>query len=304
MDESSNLATAVHEADASAGVAVPADAATAIPHQAGEAHAHEAPTKPMSADTYARYVQWRDVPLQELPCLSIVIPAYNESERILPTIGAIASYVCTLDLPWELLVADDGSKDNTVALCQELEMANLHVLIAPKNGGKGRAVQRGVLAAKGQVILFADADNSTPIEELGAMLKQIDAGYDLVIGSRAAGGAQEAHKSLLRKTMSNTLRAMIRPIFNLQVSDTQCGFKLFKREPAQRIFGAQTIMGFSFDLEILYLATKWGYRIVEQPVNWIDAPGSKVDGMKEARRFLKDMWTIKRNDWKGVYDGK
>ena len=304
MDESSNLATAVHEANASAGVAAPANAATAIPHHAGEAHAHEAPTKPMSADTYARYVQWRDVPIQEPPYLSIVIPAYNESERILPTIGAIASYVCTLDLPWELLVADDGSKDNTVALCQELEMANLHVLIAPKNGGKGRAVQRGVLAAKGQVILFADADNSTPIEELGAMLKQIDAGYDLVIGSRAAGGAQEAHKSLLRKTMSNTLRAMIRPIFNLQVSDTQCGFKLFKHEPAQRIFGAQTIMGFSFDLEILYLANKWGYRIVEQPVNWIDAPGSKVDGMKEARRFLKDMWTIKRNDWKGVYNGK
>ena len=305
MDNDSSLATATALVETPADVAISTVATTIAPTVTDGAHTlHEPPTKPMSADTYARYLVWRDTPLKEPPYLSIVIPAYNESERILPTVGAIASYVCSLDLPWELLVADDGSKDNTVALCQELEMANLHVLIAVKNGGKGNAVQRGVLAAKGQVILFADADNSMPIEELGAMLKQIDAGYDLVIGSRAAGGAQEAHKSFLRKAMSGTLRAMIRPIFNLQVKDTQCGFKLFKRAPARRIFSAQTIMGFSFDLEILDLANKWGYRTIEQPVTWIDAPGSKVDGMKEARRFLKDMWRIKRNDWQGVYNGK
>lgn len=133
------------------------------------------------------------------------------------------------------------------------------------------------------------------------MLAKIDAGYDVVVGSRAANGAQEAHRSLLRRTMSATLRGMIRPIFNLQVSDTQCGFKLFRREAAQRLFGAQTIMGFSFDLEILYLASKWGYKIGEQPVAWVDAPGSKVDSAKEIKRFLKDMGRIKMNDFKGVY---
>jgi dolichyl-phosphate beta-glucosyltransferase len=165
-------------------------------------------------------------------------------------------------------------------------------------------VQRGMLAAGGRVVLFADADNSTPIEELGGMLQKIDQGYDIVIGSRAASGAQEAHRSLLRKTMSATLRGMIRPIFNLNVSDTQCGFKLFRREAAQRLFGAQTIMGFSFDLEILYLANKWGYKIAEQPVAWVDAPGSKVDSAKEIKRFLKDMWRIKTNDFKGIYANK
>lgn len=255
----------------------------------------------MQGDAYSAYLRWKNQPITGQPYLSIVIPAYNESERIVPTIGEIAAYVCSLGQPWELLIADDGSKDDTVALCNGLELANLRVLVAPQNGGKGSAVQRGMLAAAGEVVLFADADNSTPIEELGAMLAKIDAGYDVVVGSRAASGAQEAHRSLLRRTMSATLRGMIRPIFNLQVSDTQCGFKLFRREAAQRLFGAQTIMGFSFDLEILYLASKWGYKIAEQPVAWVDAPGSKVDSAKEIKRFLKDMARIKMNDFKGVY---
>jgi len=269
--------------------------ASRVPEDRVAAAAH------MQGDTYSAYLHWKNEPIQEQPYLSIVIPAYNESERIVPTVGAIASYVCGLGKPWELLIADDGSKDDTVALCQGLELANLRVLIAPQNGGKGSAVQRGMLAARGELVLFADADNSTPIEELGAMIAKIDAGYDVVVGSRAANGAQEAHRSLLRRTMSKTLRGMIRPIFNLQVSDTQCGFKLFRRTAAQRLFGAQTIRGFSFDLEILYLANKWGYRIAEQPVAWVDAPGSKVDSAKEIKRFLKDMARIKFNDFQGVY---
>lgn len=250
---------------------------------------------------YSHYLQWKRQPLTSAPALSIVIPAYNEAVRIVPTIGAMAAYVCELGLAWELIVADDGSRDETVALCTGLELANLRVLIAEQNGGKGSAVRRGVLAARGERILFADADNSTPIEELSNLMWSMDAGYDVVVGSRAAGGAEEAHRSLVRRTMSNTLRALIRPILGMNIKDTQCGFKLFKREAAQRIFSAQTIMGFSFDLEILYLAHKYGYKVAEQPVNWIDAPGSKVDKMKEIRRFLKDMARIKANDFKGVY---
>jgi dolichyl-phosphate beta-glucosyltransferase len=255
----------------------------------------------IDADAYDRYLAWKREPLQTSPKLSIVIPAYNEAVRIVPTIGAMASYVCSLELPWELIIADDGSKDETVALCDGLELANLRVLIAEKNGGKGSAVRRGVLAARGERILFADADNSTPIEELSKLMARMDEGNDVVIGSRAASGADEAHRSFIRRTMSNTLRAMIQPILGMNIKDTQCGFKLFGREAAQRIFGAQTIMGFSFDLEILYLAHKFGYKVVEEPVSWIDAPGSKVDKMKEIRRFLKDMATIKINDMKGIY---
>ncbi len=259
------------------------------------------PAPYIDADAYDRYLVWKREPLQASPKLSIVIPAYNEAVRIVPTIGAMASYVCSLDLPWELIIADDGSKDETVDLCKELDLANLRVLVAERNGGKGSAVQRGVLAARGERILFADADNSTPIEELSKLMARMDEGYDVVIGSRAASGADEAHRSLIRRTMSNTLRAMIQPVLGMNIKDTQCGFKLFEHHAAQRIFGAQTIMGFSFDLEILYLAHKFGYKVAEEPVNWIDAPGSKVDKMKEVRRFLKDMATIKINDMKGIY---
>lgn len=252
--------------------------------------------------SYAAYEQWKTTPIEGEPYLSIVIPAYNEEIRIVPTIGAIASHVSGLGFPWDLYIADDGSKDTTVPLVEELGLANVHVLKAAKNGGKGSAVKRGMLAANGQYILFADADNSTPIEEVQKLLHKLDSeGYDVAIGSRAASGAQEAHRSLLRRTMSGGLRWIVRNIFRIGVRDTQCGFKMYSRVAAHRLHTAQTILGFSFDLEILYLASKLGYKIAEVPVSWIDAPGSKVDTRKEAQRFLRDLLKIKFNDLKGVY---
>lgn len=251
---------------------------------------------------YKNYQTWKDVLLQQEPLLSIVIPAYNEEERILPTLGAIASYVSDLDISWELIVADDGSRDKTVALVEGLNFVNLHLLKAEKNGGKGSAVHRGMLAARGRYILFADADNSTPIEEIRNLLVKVrDEGYDIAIGSRATAGAEEGHKSFLRHLLSGGLRWIVRNVFRIGVRDTQCGFKMYTREAAHRLHQAQTIMGFSFDLEILYLAAKWHYRVAEVPVNWIDAPGSKVDTTKEVRRFLRDLFRIKWNDLRGVY---
>ena len=255
----------------------------------------------INLETYDKYQSWKSVPVQEPIYLSIVIPAYNEEERIIPTVGAIASYVCSLDVAWELIVADDGSKDSTVAMLQELELTNLRVLVAEQNGGKGRAVQRGILAARGQYILFADADNSTPIEQLGAMLEEMDTRYDILVGSRAAEGSQESNRNILRRTMSGTLRFIVEHVLHIGVQDTQCGFKLFRREAAMEICERQTLMGFSFDLEILYLANKLGYSIGETPVEWYDAPGSKVDSLREARRFLKDMARIRVNDARGMY---
>lgn len=251
---------------------------------------------------YENYQQWKIEPLAEEPLLSIVIPAYNEEERILPTIGAISSYVSDLGFPWELLVADDGSRDQTASLVESLGFANLRLLRAEKNGGKGNAVHRGMLAARGRFILFADADNSTPIEEISKLLTKVrDEGYDIAIGSRAAAGAEEGHKSILRHLLSGGLRWVVGTIFRIGVRDTQCGFKLYTHDAAHRLHQAQTIMGFSFDLEILYLAAKLGYRIAEVPVSWIDAPGSKVDTTKEVRRFLRDLFLIKWNDLRGIY---
>lgn len=252
--------------------------------------------------SYAAYEKWKQEPNAEKPEISIVIPAYNEEIRIIPTIGAIASHMVTLDRPWELIVADDGSSDQTVAMIEELGFANLRVLIAPQNGGKGSAVRRGMLAAQGDFILFTDADNSTPIEEIGRLLHTLEHdGYDIAVGSRAAEGAEVENKSLKRKILSAGLNTIVQTIFRIRVKDTQCGFKLFTREAAMRLHNAQTLMGFSFDLEILYLAFKFGYRVAEVPVNWFDAPGSKVDTAKEARRFITDLVKIKVTDLKGGY---
>jgi dolichyl-phosphate beta-glucosyltransferase len=250
---------------------------------------------------YQNYFAWKSQPLAELPTLSVVIPAYNESTRIVPTIGAVATYCSNLGMPWELIIADDGSKDNTVAIVKKLGLANLRVLVAEHNGGKGNAVRRGILAARGDYILFADADNSTPIEELGACLQKMAQGYDIVIGSRAADGAQESNRSLLRQLMSDGLRWIVHNALRLGVTDTQCGFKLFRSETARHLCRLQTIVGFSFDLELLFLAAKFGYKVTEQPVAWVDAPGSKVDTRKEVQRFLRDIARIQLNDLQGVY---
>jgi dolichyl-phosphate beta-glucosyltransferase len=252
--------------------------------------------------TYENYLRWKQEPLAERPLLSVVIPAYNEANRIVPTIGAVAAHCASLGLPWELIVADDGSKDDTVAVIRGLGLVNLRLLVAERNGGKGSAVQRGILAARGDYILFADADNSTPIEELDHLLHKMAAGYDVVIGSRAAAGAQEANRTLLRRIMSGGLRGLVRGFMGLGVSDTQCGFKLFRRGVARHLCQRQTILGFSFDLELLYLAVRFGYRVAEVPVDWVDAPGSKVDTTKEIQRFLRDLMKIRINDLRGIYD--
>ena len=252
---------------------------------------------------YDNYEQWKTTPIEGEPFLSIVIPAYNEEVRILPTIGAIASHVSDLGFPWEMLIADDGSKDNTVQVIEDLGFVNLHVLKTPQNGGKGRAVQRGMLAARGKYVLFSDADNSTPIEEVSKFIKALDQdGFDVAVGSRAVEGAQEAKKSFFRHLLSDGLRLIVRYGLRIKVRDTQCGFKMYSEESAKKIHSAQTIMGFSFDLEVLYLAFKSGYRVTEIPVMWVDSPGSKVDTRKEVQRFLRDILKIKMNDWKGIYN--
>lgn len=252
---------------------------------------------------YDNYEKWKITPVSNKPDVSIIVPAYNETERLIPTIGAIASEMSDLGLEWEMIIADDGSTDDTAAIAESLELVNLRVLRAPTNGGKGSAVRRGMAAARGQNILFADADNSTPIEEFAKLLAKInDEGYDVAIGSRALSGGSEANKSPVRRLLSNGLRWMVQHVVGIQVRDSQCGFKLYTREAADKLILAQTIMGFSFDLEHLYLAQKYNLNVAEVPVQWIDAPGSKVDTRKEVQRFVRDLAKIKMNDWRGNYE--
>jgi dolichyl-phosphate beta-glucosyltransferase len=250
--------------------------------------------------SYRNYQTWKDTFHKSLD-LSIVIPAYNEAERILPTLGAMAVVISGLGYTWEIIVSDDGSKDNTVQLVEELGWKNLRV-IKHANTGKGGAVKRGVMAAGGNAILFADADNSTPVEELPKLMSQLHQGYDLAIGSRAADGAQEENKNVFRHLVSWGLRTVAGMLSGVRVKDTQCGFKLFTREAAQELFQRQQMLGFSFDLELLYLANKLGYKVIEVPVHWFDAPGSKVDSLRDSIRFFRDIFAVKKLDQQGVYE--
>lgn len=244
------------------------------------------------------YRTWATTPITGRPEYSVVIPAYNEEIRILPTIGAIAVEMSELGKPWELLVADDGSTDSTVQLVEDLDLVNVRVLRSP-NTGKGGAVRRGMQAARGRYLLFADADQSTPIEQFRDLLAAIETGgADIAIGSRAFAGAEVQSKSMARKVVSGGLNLIVRLGFGVPIADTQCGFKLFTAEAAETLFAMQKVDGFSFDFELLWLAQRHGMKTTEVPVEWIDAPGSTVDPLKDSIRFLGDLarmrwWAIR-----------
>ncbi len=250
--------------------------------------------------SYEQFAAWRDRPEPMRPLLSVVIPAYNETARIVPTIASIASHLVERGLSFEIIVSDDGSTDGTPDRCRELELRNLIVLDPGFNRGKGAAVRDGVRAANGELILFTDADLSTPVEEIDRFISEIlDA--DIVIGSRAMAGSDEGDKPFVRRLMSRLCRTTTARILGLDITDSQCGFKLFRRDAAHRVFALQRIDGFSFDAELLYLASREGLRVTEVPVRWIDAPGSKVDARKESLRFVRDLIAIRVSALMGRY---
>ncbi|HLU66240.1 MAG TPA: dolichyl-phosphate beta-glucosyltransferase, partial [Kofleriaceae bacterium] len=201
------------------------------------------------------------------PELSIVIPAYNEADRLEPTLRRVVEY-CAAERPsYEVLVVDDGSTDGTAELAGSVaeEHPGLRVLPQGVNRGKGAAVRAGVLAARGARILFSDADLATPIEELGKLDAELDRGFDVAIASRAAPGADiRVRQHPVRELMGRTFNLMVRTVAVGGIRDTQCGFKLFTRAAAHDLFSRARVDGFAFDVEILWLA-RGCYRIAEVP---------------------------------------
>ncbi|MBX7433107.1 glycosyltransferase family 2 protein [Mycobacterium sp. Y57] len=231
----------------------------------------------------------------------MVVPAYDESDRIVPTIGAISAHLCSSGLTWELIVSDDGSGDGTAELVRSLNLANVTVLEPGINRGKGAAVRDGVRAARGRYVLFSDADMSTPIEEFDRLLDAIRNGAGVAVASRAADGAEERGRGRRRSLISAALRGGVRKATGVRIKDTQCGFKLFTRESAEALFGSSRVDGFSFDLEILWLAQRWDIAVNEIPVHWIEAPGSKVSPGRESLRFLRDVAVLRYRALRGHY---
>jgi len=236
--------------------------------------------------------------------LSIVVPAYNESKRIGKTLVAMHNFLIKQAFEYEILVVDDGSKDNTVETVNALksQVKNLSVIDNTENHGKGWVVKQGMLKATGDIRLFMDADNSTTVDQVLNMLPFFEQGFDVTIGSRRVEGSQiETKQSLIRDFLGGVFRFIVHTLVPVGVTDSQCGFKAFTAKAAQDVFSKQTIYRWAFDVEILALAKKQGYKIKEVPVVWVNDAEShvKFGGMV---KMLFEIIEIRLNLWFGKYD--
>ena len=237
--------------------------------------------------------------------LSIIIPAFNEESRLPGTIETLQMYLGTQKFSFlETVVVDDGSRDGTAAYVERAASSwpVLRLLKNPGNRGKGYSVRHGMLNAKGDWVLFSDADLSTPIEEVEKLLAAVDSeGADAAIGSRALDRSLvSVHQSALREFSGRFFNLVMRVVTGLPFLDTQCGFKLFRREAAQEIFSRVRIDGFGFDVEALFIARKRGFKTVEVPVRWNDVAGSKVGTLSGLSAFL-DPLRVRWNQLRGRY---
>lgn len=229
--------------------------------------------------------------------LSIVIPAYNEKQRIGPSLEKILGYLKMKPFASEVIVVDDGSRDRTaeVAAAALEGRVSFRIVRLDANQGKGYAVKAGVLASAGQVILFTDADLSTPIDELDKFLPRLDEGYDVVIGSRALPGCDiRVRQAAPREAMGKLFNRLVGLSVMKGCPDTQCGFKAFRRAAAMDLFSRLQTKGFSFDVELLLLARKAGYRIAEVPVVWCNSRPSRVRLVRGSWQMLREIMRIRR----------
>jgi len=240
------------------------------------------------------------------PYLSVVIPAYNEEERIGQTLAAVYTYLARYAYTWEVLVVLDGVTDNTLAVVEAFgrNKEGIRWIDRSENKGKGYTVRQGMLAARGDIRLFTDADNSTDMAHFDQMKPLFDQGAHVVICSRdakdAAGARQSIPQPFIKRFLGNAGNLFIQLMVVPGIWDTRCGFKAFSSEAAERIFSAAQINGFSFDDEALALARRFGYEIKVIAANWLDAEGTHVSKLD----YIKNIWEAIKIRWNlltGVY---
>jgi dolichyl-phosphate beta-glucosyltransferase len=240
-----------------------------------------------------------------LPDLSIVVPAYNEEARLAPTLRSYLDYCRRHYHSTELIVVDDGSLDGTSQVAEELaaDHPEIRLIRLAQNQGKGFAVRSGVVNARGGLILFADADGASPIEEVARLEQAIAAGADLAIGSRALPDAGvKVRARLHRRVIGRAFHRLVEVLTVRGIKDTQCGFKLFRGPVAHDLFSRMRMRGFSFDVELLMMARRRGYRVAEVPINWAHQPGSKVNLVTDSLRMARDLFVIRGHAIRGEYN--
>jgi dolichyl-phosphate beta-glucosyltransferase len=239
-----------------------------------------------------------------MPKYSIIIPAYNESARLGATLDRVISYIAGEHWDAEVIVVNDGSRDSTPDLVREYEKKDscLRLIENPGNRGKGYSVRNGMLNASGELLLFTDADLSSPIEEAPKLFAAIQAGADVAIGSRwLRPELQTQRQSLLRQFYGRAFNIGLRIVLGLNLKDTQCGFKAFTREAAQKIFPQQQIERWGFDPELLFLARKFKMKTAEVPVAWAHVEGTRISPLRDGLRMFGEVLKIRWNALTGNY---
>jgi dolichyl-phosphate beta-glucosyltransferase len=238
------------------------------------------------------------------PKYSVVIPAYNESARIPATLESVVAAIRANGWDAEVIVVNDGSTDSTARLVRDFGVSapEVRLLENPGNRGKGYSVRAGVLNAQGEIIMFTDADLSAPMDEAGRLFKAIANGADIAIGSRWLESGRQTHRQpLYRQIFGRCFNAVCRMVMQLPFADTQCGFKAFTRSAAQTVFQLQTIERWGFDPEILFIAIKRGFRVVEVPVSWAHDERSRMSYLRDGLQMLKELAIVRWNALTGRY---
>jgi dolichyl-phosphate beta-glucosyltransferase len=240
------------------------------------------------------------------PTYSIVIPAYNESARLGATLEKVLAYVHAQRWDAEVIVVNDGSRDNTAEIVRTFAAKDpsLRLVENPGNRGKGYSVRNGMLNARGQIVLFTDADLSSPIEEAPKLFRALGDGADIALGSRwLRAETQTQRQPLHRQLFGRIFNLVLRLTLGLQFKDTQCGFKAFKQPAVQAIFPLQKIERWGFDPEILFLARKLGFKVKEVSVAWGHSGDTRINPLVDGSRMVMEMLRIRWYDLRGKYDG-
>jgi len=239
------------------------------------------------------------------PDYSIVIPAYNEGARIGSTLNKVAACIGERGWSAEVLVVNDGSRDDTAAIVRNFAEREpvVRLIENPANCGKGYSVRNGMLQATGEIVMFTDADLSAPIEEAELLFRAIREGADIAIGSRWLDrDRQTIHQPLYRQFFGRCFNALTRLVMGLPFADTQCGFKAFRHSAAQTVFQLQRIERWGFDPELLFIAMKRGYTVREVPVTWGHDERSRISYLRDGFKMLEEILRIRWNALLGVYD--
>lgn len=238
----------------------------------------------------------------ERPLLSIIIPAYNEATRLPESLQQVADFVAAQAYEAEVIIVDNNSSDATPEIAASFAEAHPYacVLHEPRQG-KGAAVKAGMMAGQGEYLFICDADFSMPVEEIAKFMPPTLEGYDVAIASRELPGSQRVGEPEYRHLMGRVFNFIVRILAIPHVQDTQCGFKVFRRDVARKVFPLQTLDGWAFDVEVLFIALRHGYRLVEVPITWYYRPQSRVHPIRDSISMFLEVLHVRLNGWRGRY---